>query len=373
MFRKFPRKINKIVVKVGSSVIATDQMKPRMAHLRSLVGQVSAIRRQDIDVILVSSGAIVLGMGELNRKRRSSDLASLQALAAIGQTILMRKYNELFKKNDQKCAQLLLTWDDFDNRLRHNNARNTLHTMLEWGVIPVVNENDTISTDEIKFGDNDKLSALVASLVQADLLVLLSDVEGFYHVNGKEKELFEEIKEITREIEGFALGSSSRFAGETDQEAKKQMSKGGMTAKLNAIKIATQAKIPCIIANGETKDVLLRILKGERIGTLFMENEEKVLARKHWISFGAKPKGAVVVDEGAKQALLKGGRSLLLPGVISWEGHFKKGDVIIVRDEQSHEVARGITNYSTAMMQGVQEKKGQRELIHCDNLVLSER
>ncbi len=373
MFRKLPRKVKRIVVKVGSSVIATDQMKPRMAHLRSLVGQVSAIRRRDIDVILVSSGAIVLGMGELNRKRRSSDLASLQALAAIGQTVLMRKYNELFKKNKQKCAQLLLTWDDFDNRLRHNNARNTLRTMLEWGVIPVINENDTISTDEIKFGDNDKLSALVASLVQADLLVLLSDVEGFYDLKGGEKKLFEEIKEITREIEGFASGSSSHSVGAVNKAAKKHMSKGGMAAKLDAIKVATKAKIPCIIANGETEDVLLRILKGERLGTFFMEKGEKVLARKHWISFGAKPKGVIVVDDGARQVLLKGGKSLLLPGVVSWEGHFKKNDVVVVRDEECHEIARGITSYSTTMLQAIEEKKGQRELIHCDNLVLCER
>ena len=373
MFRKFPRKIKRVVIKVGSSVIATDRMKPRMAHLRSLVAQISDIRRQDIDVIVVSSGAIVLGMGELNRKYRSSDLASLQALAAIGQAVLMRKYNELFKKNKQKCAQLLLTWDDFDNRLRHNNARNTLRTMLEWGVIPVINENDTISTEEIKFGDNDKLSALVASLLQADLLILLSDVGGFYDLKGSEQKLFEEIKEITREIEGLASDGSSHSVGGVSQAAKKHMSRGGMAAKLDAIKIATQAKIPCIIANGETEDVLSRILKGERIGTFFMEKEEKLLARKHWISFGAKPKGVVVVDNGAKQALLKGGKSLLLPGVVAWEGHFKKDDVIVIRDDEHHEIARGITNYSTIMLECIKEKKGQKELIHCDDLVLSER
>jgi glutamate 5-kinase len=373
MFRKFPRKVKTIVIKVGSSVIATDRMKPRTAHLRSLVGQISAMREQDIDVILVSSGAIVLGMGELNLKKRSSELSSLQGLAAIGQTILMRKYNELFKKNKQKCAQVLLTWDDFANRVRHNNARNTFRTMLNWGVIPVVNENDTISTDEIKFGDNDKLSALVASLVQADLLVLLSDVEGFYDLKGTEKKMFEEIKEITEEIEGFASGGAKDLTGTVDPAAKKQMSRGGMTAKLNAIKIATQAKIPCVIANGDTKDVLLRILKGERIGTLFMEKEEKVLARKHWISFGAKPKGIVVVDHGAKQALGIGGKSLLLPGVVSWEGQFKKGDVLIIHDETRREIGRGITNYSTAALQGVQERKGQKEMIHCDNLILCDR
>jgi len=373
MARKFPRVIKRVVIKVGSSVIATDQMKPRIAHLNSLTEQMSALRRKNIEVILVSSGAIVLGMGELNRKKRSTDLPSLQALAAIGQTVLMRKYNELFNKNKQKCAQILLTWDDFDNRLRYNNARNTLQAMLGWGVIPVINENDTISTDEIKFGDNDKLSALVASLVQADLLILLSDVEGLYDLKSKSKKLFKEIKEITNDIEEKTLGNVSYSLTAVNHSAKKQMSKGGMATKLDAVKVATHAKIPCVIANGGTKDVLLRILKGERIGTLFMEREEKVIARKHWISFGAKPKGIVCVDNGAKQALLEGHKSLLLPGVVSWEGHFKKDDVIIVQDMHRHEIARGISNYSIVTIANIKEKRGQREVIHRDNLVLCGR
>lgn len=373
MSGRFQKAIKRVVIKVGSSVIATDQMKPRMEHLRSLVEQIAALRRKNIDVILVSSGAIVLGMGELNRKSRSSDLASLQAMAAIGQTVLMRKYNELFKKNKQKCAQILLTWDDFDNRSRYNNARNTLSKMLGWGVIPVINENDTISTDEIKFGDNDKLSALVANLVGADLLVLLSDVEGLYDLKSKERKLFKEIKKITREIEGVALGGNTCSVGSVNLNTKKQMSKGGMVTKLEAVKVATQAKIPCVIANGETKNVLLRILKGDRIGTLFLESEEKLLARKHWISFGAKPKGIITIDDGAKQALLKRGKSLLLPGVISLEGNFKKDDVVIVQDKNHHELARGISNYSATAISNIEEKKGQREVIHRDHLVLCER
>lgn len=373
MSKRFPKTIKRVVVKVGSSVIATDQMKPRTEHLCSLVEQISALRKKNIDVILVSSGAIVLGMGELNRKSRSSDLSSLQALAAIGQTVLMRKYNELFNKKKQKCAQILLTWDDFDNRTRYNNARQTISKMLEWGVIPIINENDTISTNEIKFGDNDKLSALVANLIQADLLVLLSDVEGLYDLKSKEKKLFKEIKKITSEIEGVALGRSAHSISSINQKAKKHMSKGGMATKLDAVKVATQAKIPCIIANGETENVLLRILKGDRIGTLFIESEEKLLARKHWISFGAKPKGVIGIDDGAKEALLKGGKSLLLPGVILVEGHFKKDDVIIVQDKNHNEIARGIINYSTSEISSMEEKKGQREVIHRDHLVLCER
>lgn len=362
MQRKFPRPIKRIVIKVGSSVIATYKMKPRIARLSSLVGQICSVQRDGVEVILVSSGAIVFGMGEMNLMKRPSELAGLQALSAVGQTILMKKYNELFKKNKSKCAQVLLTWDDFSNRQRYNNARNTFQTMLQWGIVPVVNENDTISTDEIKFGDNDKLSALVASLVAADLLLILSDVEGLYDLKGGEKKVFHEIKEITREIEGIAGGSSN-----------KNVSRGGMMAKLQAIKIATHAKIPCIIANGESEKVLLRVLKGETIGTLFVEKEGKLLSRKHWISFGAKPKGFVVVDDGAKEALVERGKSLLLPGIIEWDGHFKQEDVVVIKDKQNNEIGRGIINYSINDLNKITDKKGKIEAIHCDNLVLSEK
>jgi glutamate 5-kinase len=217
------------------------------------------------------------------------------------------------------------------------------------------------------------LSALVANLVQADLLVLLSDVEGLYDLKSKERTIFKEIKKITRDIEGVALGRSAHDVTSVNQKAKKHMSRGGMVTKLDAVKVATQAKIPCIIANGETENVLLRILKGDRIGTLFKESEEKFLARRHWISFGAKPKGIVIIDDGAKQALLERGKSLLLPGVVSWDGHFKKDEVIIVQDKHRQEIARGIINYSTVTIANIKEKKGQREVIHRDNLVLCER
>ena len=250
MSRKFPRRIKRIVVKVGSGVIATFKMKPRRARLKSLVRQISDVRKRGIEVILVSSGSIVLGLGELKQRIRPPDLTSLQAIAAIGQNVLMRMYSDLFKKNEIRCAQVLLTWDDFDDRVRYNNARNTLHKILYYGVIPVVNENDTISMDEIEFGDNDKLSALVASLVQADLLLILSDVGGLYELKNGRRRIFREVKEVTKEIEEVAFGAS-----------RKQMSKGGMIAKLEAVKIATHANIPCIIANGETPNVLQEILK----------------------------------------------------------------------------------------------------------------
>jgi glutamate 5-kinase len=362
MLRKFPRPVKRIVIKVGSSVIATYAMKPRMAHLASLAAQIAAVQRSGVEVVLVSSGAIVLGMGELGQKKRPTDLASLQALAAIGQAALMNKYIYLFNESKAKCAQVLLTWEDFNNRTRYNNARNTFQAILQRHVIPVVNENDTIATDEIKFGDNDKLSALVACLVQADLLLILSDVEGLFNFKDGKKELFQEIREITGDIESVAGGTD-----------KKHMSRGGMTAKLQAIKMATQANIPCVIANGESEDVLLRVLKGERIGTLFVEKEGKNLARRHWISFGARPKGVLTVDDGAREALCKGGRSLLLPGIVSWKGNFSVDDVVVVSDKGGLEIARGLVNYSTVDLAKIEEKKGKLEVIHCDNLVLCQR
>jgi len=362
MSRKFPRPVKRVVIKIGSSVMATYRMTPKTARLGSLIAQISKVRELGIEVILVSSGAIVLGMGQVGLRARPHDVASLQALAAIGQTRLMRLFADLFKRFRITCAQVLLTWDDFDARHRYNNARSTLKAILARGVVPVVNENDTISTDEIKFGDNDKLSAFVATLVNADLLLILTDVEGLYDLKDGGKKVFHEIKEITREIEGLATGT-----------AKKHVSRGGMSTKLEAIKIATHAKIPCIIANGETPDVLCRVLERERIGTFFVEKDKKLLSRKHWISFGVKPKGVVVIDEGACDALNKGGRSLLLPGVVRCEGHFKKGDVVVIRDPQKHEIGRGIINYSFFELDKIEEKKGKPEVIHCDNLVLAQK
>jgi len=359
MTRTFSRPVKRVVVKVGSSVIASYTLKARTAQLRSLVGQISALTQKGMEVVLVSSGAIVLGMGELGLRSRPTDLASLQALAAIGQAVLMKTYSDLFKKAKAKCGQVLLTWDDFDSRVRYLNARHTLEAILAHGVIPVINENDTISTEEIKFGDNDKLSSLVAGLVRADLLILLSDVEGLYDKVDGEKKVFTEIKEITADIEGVASG-----------KVKKNISRGGMSAKLDAIKIATHANIPCVIANGETKDVLSRVIGGEQLGTFFFGKEDKTLARQHWIAFIAKPKGVIMVDDGAAAALLKGAKSLLLPGVVKAEGHFKAEDVVIVCDKAGKEIARGITHYSLAELLNAGEKKGRHEVIHRDDLVL---
>lgn len=365
MPRKFPKKIRRVVVKVGSSLVADQQMLPRESALRSLVDQIADMRERGIEVVLVSSGAIVLGLGELGEKKRPTDTPSLQAAASIGQAALMRRYCDYFKERNQICSQILLTWDDFADRTRFNNARNTLDVLLARKVTAIINENDTISTDEIKFGDNDKLSALVASLVRADLLIMLSDVDGLYKKeNGRLTEKFSEIKTITKDIEGSA------------GEAKdKNISKGGMIAKVNAVKIASSANIPSIIADGRTPDVIRRIVVDrEPLGTYFFEKEEKLLLRKHWIMFVARPKGRVKVDDGARKALLQGRVSLLLPGVVSWEGVFKAGDVVVLEDARGEELARGITNYSVSeLMKPPANKAKQREFVHVDDLVVTGR
>ncbi|MBF0478680.1 MAG: glutamate 5-kinase [Candidatus Omnitrophica bacterium] len=260
MSRTFLRKIKRVIVKVGSGLIANEQFKPSNTRLRRLVEQICSAQKRGYEVVLVSSGAIALGMGEMQCKKRPSELSQLQAYASTGQAILMRKYNDLFHKYNSKCGQILLTWDDFRNDSRHKNVRQTIKTMLSWGVVPIINENDSVSNDEIKFGDNDKLSALVASCVDADLLLILSDVDGLYDMRTPDKKLYREVKEITQEIESVAGGS-----------VNKNVSKGGMKSKIDAIKIATASKVACVIAHGQTENILNRVLDGENIGTYFYE------------------------------------------------------------------------------------------------------
>lgn len=362
MSRTFSKKIKRLVIKLGSGTIAKHYMHPESSSLVSLLEEISLIQKQGVDVVLVSSGSIVLGLGEIKQEVRPSDVSSLQALAAIGQNVLMNLYTQLLKKNKLRCAQILLTWDDFSDRVRYNNARHTINKIIDYGMIPIINENDTISTDEIKFGDNDKLSALVATLIDAHLLLILSDVDGLYDTTSAKREVFREVKEVTKEIENLALGTS-----------KKNVSKGGMITKLEAVKIVTNAKIPCVIANAETGSVIQRILQGEHVGTLFAEKEEKLVSRRHWISFVAKPKGKIVIDSGARQALLGSGRSLLLPGVVSWEGSFKKEDVVMILGQDGREIGRGITNYSVSDLFQTRDKKQKTEVIHRDDMVLAQR
>ena len=255
MTRIFQKPIKRIVVKLGSSQIVDEKFKARRERLNALAKQISLLHKKGIEVILVSSGAIASGMGELGETRRPTDLGALQARAAIGQAVLMRNYIESFKKVSLKCAQVLLTWDDFGKDTRSLNVRHTLDALLQKGIVPIINENDTTSTEEIKFGDNDKLSALVAKLLHANLLVILSNVEGLLDIN---KKVYKEVKEITPEIITVSKGT-----------ANTEIARGGMKTKIDAVQIARGAHIPCIIAGGNVKDVLLKIISRESIGTYF--------------------------------------------------------------------------------------------------------
>ncbi|HLD88230.1 MAG TPA: glutamate 5-kinase [Candidatus Omnitrophota bacterium] len=246
-----------MVVKLGSSQIVDGRLRPKIKKLGLLAKQVAKLHKKHIEVILVSSGAIALGMGELKERERPTELAALQARAAIGQAVLMRLYCELFGKEHLKCGQVLLTWDDFEKR-HFLNARNALEAILKQGVVPIINENDTTSTEEIKFGDNDKLSALVARSLHADLLVILSDVPGFYN---QDKQVIEKIEQITPEIYTMSSGTLNI-----------RIARGGMRTKIHAIDVATQAGIPCIITDGSEDDVLWRLVnKRESLGTHFIE------------------------------------------------------------------------------------------------------
>jgi len=255
MTRIFNRPIRRVVVKLGSSQIVDSRLHPKIKELGLLAKQVAKLHNKKIEVILVSSGAIALGMGELGERERPTDLAALQARAAIGQAVLMRLYCELFNKERLTCAQVLLTWDDFEKR-HLLNARNALESLLKQGIVPIINENDTTSTEEIRFGDNDKLSALVAKSLHADLLIILSDVPGFYD---QYKQVIQQIEEITPAIITMSAGT-----------ANVQIARGGMKTKIHAVEIARQAGIPCIITSGTIKDVLLRLIdKREPLGTYF--------------------------------------------------------------------------------------------------------
>jgi len=319
--------VNRLVIKVGSGIVG--------GGVETLATQIAALRAQRRQVILVSSGAIAAGMAVLGRKQRPRLLAELQACAAIGQGKLMAAYDAGFGRHGIHVAQVLLTHDDLRSRQRHLNARHTLQQLLDDGIVPIINENDTVAVEEIKFGDNDRLSALVATLVDADLLVILSHIEGFWDADKKRIPL---IPSITREIESLAGG--------TDRVT----SVGGMKSKVEAAKMVTRAGIPLIIADGERADVLAAILAAEDVGTLFLPKGDRLESRKRWIAFFQKPAGTLVVDDGAKSALCEAGNSLLAKGITSAQGTYTPGHVVSICDMEGVEFARGLTRDGDVMV-----------------------
>lgn len=366
------QKAKRIVVKVGTSTLTHATGKLNLERIEHLVRQLTDLRYQGKEVVLVSSGAIGAGMGKLNLDKRPKTIPEKQAIAAIGQGILMQLYEKLFSEYGQIVAQLLLTKADMDDRRRFLNARNTLITLLQLGVIPIVNENDTVAVEEIRFGDNDTLAALVGTLVDADLLILLSDIDGLYTADPRkypEAQLLQVVEAVNDTIENAAGDVGSKFGS------------GGMATKISAAKVATNAGIPMIIANGAEDNIIRRIIHGEQLGTLFAARELKTHLRKNWIAFGSKVEGVIIVDDGAKEALIAKGKSLLPSGILSVSGGFSSGAVVSITDSQGREFARGITNYSQSELEqikgvkckeicGILGYKDYDEAIHRDNLSL---
>jgi glutamate 5-kinase len=348
---------SRIVVKLGTGVLTDANKHPDLAQMEQLVSQMAAQRAAGREIVLVTSGAVGAGMGTLGYKKRPAQLAQLQACAAVGQSRLMSTYEQLFGKFNLHVGQVLLTHDDLQHHERHLNARNTLIGLLRSGVVPIINENDAVSFTEIKFGDNDKLSALVASLLPADLLIILTTVSGVIQDFGKPTaRTLSVVEQIDSEIEAMAGGTTSVTAV------------GGMASKIQAAKIVIRSGIPLVIASGRKRDVLALITEGQDEGTLFAPKANKLKGRKRWIAFFHHPKGSLFVDEGAKRALREQGKSLLPPGISHCEGDFQAGEVVSIRDLDGTEFARGIADYCSSDIQG--KKVPKSEVIHRDNLVI---
>lgn len=359
----------RLVVKVGSSLLG----KNRRSLIEPLVEQLSRFRENGRQPVLVSSGAILFGMNAIGQSEYPETLPRKQALAAVGQTKLMDFYRDLFARFGLVTAQVLLTRQGIHNRKTYLNASNTLTTLLEMGSVPIINENDTEATEEIQFGDNDTLSSLVTTLTDADLLVILTDVEGLYRGGEQKREnLVSTVEEVDETVKSWA-----------DSEGERESSVGGMSTKIQAAETLTKAGTPMVIASGKEDSVLKKILDGEPIGTFFKPRTggNVIRGRKRWIGYHLPIKGSITIDSGALEALTRRGKSLLPSGVISTSGQFNRGDTVRILSEDEEEFARGLSNYS---LEEVKSLKGCQsseissilgyhdydEIIHRDNLVV---
>ncbi len=363
----------RVVVKIGSSLVASPKGGLRLDRIGRLAEEFGGLQGQNRQFVLVSSGAIVAGISHLALKSYPQEVPLQQAAAAVGQSRLMRAYEMAFEKPGCKIAQILLTHQDLADRRRFLNARHTLTTLLQLGVIPIINENDTVATEEIRFGDNDALAGQIAHLVDADLLVILSDVNGLYeedpHLNPSAK-LIPLVPTITKQIENLAGASRT------------QASRGGMVTKIRAAKQAGQFGVPTLLLSGETPNALGKALEGNSSGTFFASNQSSLTHRKQWIAFTLRPKGEITLDEGAVAALVIRGKSLLASGILSVTGTFLPGDPVSCTTEEGIVFAQGLSNYSAESLQRIKGKQTSEiqqllgaleyeEVIHRDNLALT--
>ncbi len=366
--------ISRLVVKVGSGLITAPDSGLDARRIHDLADELAAVMRQGRELVLVSSGAVAAGMARLGLRERPRSIPEKQAAAAVGQSALMQHYETAFGRHGRTVAQVLLTQADISARKRYLNARNTLTTLLGFGVLPIINENDTVAVEEIKVGDNDNLSALVAQLLDADLLVLLTDVDGLYSgdpLRDPQAKKLDTVEAITPEIERLVWANPDRMAV------------GGMATKLQAAQKATASGVPMVIASGREPRVLTRLLRGEPVGTYFVPRGDRLAARKRWIAFAVPPQGRLLVDAGARQALTERGKSLLPSGVVDIEGEFEAGEVVALctAGSDGKEFARGLVNFDaqelrkirraqTAEVEALLGYKSFDEVIHRDNLVV---
>ena len=371
--RKDLKEAKRIVVKVGSSTITHANGKCDFARIDKLARELADWQNQGKEMILVTSGAVAVGVDRLGLSEKPKTIPGKQAAAAVGQGILMHTYEKIFAEYGQVVAQVLLTRMETIDRHRYTNARNTFMELLRQRVIPIVNENDVVALDELKIGDNDNMSALVASIVDADLVIILSDVDGLYTANPQthpDAKLVSRVEEITPEIEASAGGAGS------------SVGTGGMFTKIQAAKNATTSGINLVIASGSQKDAISRILEGEDVGTLFVSKENRLQFRKRWLAFGARIMGRIIVDGGCEKAIKKAGGCSILPvGVVKVEGDFEAGNTVSVATQNGREIARGLCHYSSEELQKIigcqsdeiEERVGHKafdEVIHRDDLVI---
>jgi glutamate 5-kinase len=365
-------RLRRLVVKVGSGLVASAEAGADPDRIERLAGDIAAVR-PGREVVLVTSGAILTGMVRLALAQRPRSIPEKQAAAAVGQSALMWHYEAAFKRHGIPVGQVLVTAQDISDRARYLNARNTLQTLLRLDVLPIVNENDTVAVDEIKVGDNDNLSALVASLIEADLLVLLTDVDGLYTEDpalNPEARKIDTVDAVTQQIERLVFDRAGRI------------SIGGMATKLEAAQKAAASGIPMVIASGRVPGVLARVVAGEAVGTYFRPRADRLTARKRWIAFAVPPQGRLTVDAGALRALTREGRSLLPSGVVAVDGDFTAGEVVaVVNQADGREVGRGLVNFDAGELRKIRGAqtgdiearlgyRGLDEVIHRDNLVM---
>ena len=364
--------IQKIVVKVGTSTLTNEDGSLNIEKIKKIVSELSNLSDKGYDVVLVTSGAVGAGMGKLNMTERPKTLSEKQALASVGQVALTHLYQLLFQEYGKIIGQILLTRGDFSDRRRYLNARNVCNTLLKNKIIPIINENDAVVSNELKVGDNDTLSALVSGLIDADLLIILSDVQGLYNKNPQKYEdanLIEIVGKIDDDIKKIAGGEGSKFGT------------GGMITKIIAAEMATKIGTNMVIASGDEPKNISRIVEKENIGTLFTKKNKKISSKKYWLAYGTNKKGLLTIDEGAEKALFKG-KSLLPVGIKSFEGDFDKGTVVKIMNMKNENIATGISNYSSDEIELI---KGHRSediekilghkyddvVVHIDNMVVT--